>query len=187
MGGWAAVFVLMAAIAIYKYNTARPTFPWKDLPHPTWKGVPAALEAGVKSEQYKEGGKHLSNPSMLKTASDEQKTAYFYRVVIDFLRSLTPEQINIISKKPIFFKQLNPEQQKALISLVINLSKEGPGSPSAANIEQSAKKSAGIFVSDFSDVEKNALLFNYLIPGTKGGYGGICLSFSATGKAKRQF
>ena len=175
MGGWAAVFVLMAAVAIYKHHADRPFHPWGDLPHPTWKGVPAALEAGVKSEQYKEGGKHLSNPSMLKTASDEQKTAYFYRVVIDFLRSLKPEQIKIIRKEPIFFKQLNPEQKKPLLQLDSIL------------LGSYDKECIGIFVSDFSDVEKNALLFNYLIPGTKGGYGGICLSFSATGKAKRQF
>jgi len=154
----ALALVILAGICIHKHKTSQfSTSLWKGVPPPTWDGVPAALDAAVHSAQYKDGGKYLSNPSMIETASDARRIVCAYRIVIDFLRSLTPEQVNILRRQPLAFSQLKRDQQNTLLRLadVLHNKEALVRNPSET----------GIFVCDFSTVVKDGkptFLFNWI-------------------------
>ena len=84
----------------------------------TWDGVPAALDAATQTQQYRDGGMYLSNPSQLGNSKSEQRDLYCYRLAIDFLRSLTPKQVDHFRRQEnLPFAELSSAQQKALSQL----------------------------------------------------------------------
>jgi hypothetical protein len=91
---------------------------WQYLPPPAWDtGVPAALDLSLQSKQYLEGGALLASSNGLKSISPEQKNSCCLHIAVDFLRSLTPEQVDIIRKQQLPFTKLRPDQQKALLQM----------------------------------------------------------------------
>lgn len=116
LGSLALGFLVFAGV--YVRNTyLPPAWAWKGLPHPTWDGVPTRLDAAMNSLQYRDGGAYLPIPGALKRADRAPKTAYAYRVVVDLLRSLTPEQIKVMRRQVLPFSQLTRDQQNALMRL----------------------------------------------------------------------
>lgn len=165
-GSWISICLLVAALVLFAYfhSTNRAPNPtWKELPPPTWSGVPDAIGVAVRTRPYESGAKALPSDTALKAE-------YEYYAVIEFLRSLTPGQVQTLHSRVLFFNQLNESQQRALSQLAQNVGKQGL-------IERS--KESGIFVSDFSPVVNDgtsAFLFNWIVCG-KGTCSGMCLSF----------
>jgi hypothetical protein len=109
------VFVVYGGISIYNKSQQHNTKPEEFI---TWIGVPAVLDSAVKLQSYIDGGVYLSNPGKLKNANSMQRDVYSVRLTIDFLRSLTPEQISYFkNKKALPFDKLSKNQQTALMRI----------------------------------------------------------------------
>jgi len=143
----------------------------------TWKGVPEMLKYSVQADKYRLAGEYMDNPEALIQDKNLQ-TAYTIRVVTDFLRSLTPEQVRIISKEYMSYGNLTNEQKKTLLMLTRlpskrDILKQGP-------VDQSH-----IFVSRFPErLHQGSFLFNWMIPtySTNGrAFAGVWVSIKADG------
>ncbi|HEX2950225.1 MAG TPA: hypothetical protein VHV83_11785 [Armatimonadota bacterium] len=107
-----ALVLLVVAGVLYNHHMLHNT----ETQPTSWDGVPAMLDIAVRSAQYREGGRYLANPRLPGNASDVQRDAYSYRLAIDFLKSLTPKQVELFQhKQALPFTQLTPNQQKTLI------------------------------------------------------------------------
>ena len=119
-------YSLMFVMTFSKDKNERFGFPYRRLGesggiyppnvHPAWDGVTEILNAAVKSSRYKEGSVYLTDSSKRNAISSRaQQEIYSYRLAIDFMRSLTPEQIAYFkNKQALPFIYLNSEQKKAL-------------------------------------------------------------------------
>lgn len=173
---WGSVaLLLLASLALACwYQIARTGPPWwTGLPAPTWNGVPAALDAAAQSPLYKEGGVNPARPAVLKDADDKRKVAYAYRVVVDMLRSFTPEQVSAMRKGALPFTRLTVGQQNTLSQLASVLGKE--------DIRRHSGQSV-INISDFAHAGSGTspvYLFTWAAPGSRGCAYGLWLSFPA--------
>jgi len=85
---------------------------------PKWKGGATVLHAAMQSSQYRNSGSDLSDPNTLNNASKTQRDAYSYRLLIDFLQSLTPDQNKALNnERGLSYTALTPDQQQALLRL----------------------------------------------------------------------
>ena len=112
--------IAYGGVYLYKSNLTRKIEIASNEPiKATWDVVPEVLNLAVKSSQYKIGGAYLANPKKLNTiAGNEDRDAYSYRLAIDFLRTLTPEQISIMRKNDkLPYNQLTHNQQIALLQI----------------------------------------------------------------------
>ena len=108
------VVAIVASMFIYTSYLSPSAKEWRGL-QSVWNGVPSVLNAGMYSAAYSNGGKSIGNTNSIRTAEDTNSAAY--RILVDFLRSLTPQQIGIIEHKPLPFGQLSSEQQKHLLQM----------------------------------------------------------------------
>lgn len=177
-----AVIVLAAVYGGWSIHTSRQRLnEFQDQLNCTWNGVPAVLSVAVNSPQYRDGGVYLANPSLLNNASDAQRDAYSYRLAIDFLRSLTPEQVNIMRSQALPFDRLSSDQKKALSQAAV--------SRAEGYVPTHVKESYIAVQSIGTRKGEPCFHFCWLTPGMKKGQIGIMfdIAFSATGDPKFAF
>ena len=89
----------------------------------TWEGVSAALAATTKTDLYRAGARGLNG---LISGNAAEKRASVYRLAVDFLRGLTPQQVEVFRRGHVLRgRQLSPAQLRMWVSVADSLA---PGS-----------------------------------------------------------
>ena len=104
----AGIFACVRLVARYR-TSYDPAY---DQVRNTWEGVPAALAAATRSDLYKAGAAGLTS------GSPAQRQAAVCRITIDFLRSLTPGQVETLRRgRYLRERQLSPGQLRPFLSI----------------------------------------------------------------------
>ena len=105
--------VLVGGPAYWRHRN-RPTA-WSD-PAVTWDGVPTILQAASRSWLYNAGA--LQQPHGGAVRGVDAAHARAYRLAVDFLQSITPQQASVFrSHQPLPYRQLAAHQRDALTRL----------------------------------------------------------------------
>ena len=175
--GLLVAFVVASIVFLGVHMHMRSAALWKGFPPSTWDGVPAMLDAAVQSEQYRQGGEYLSDLGALEATDFAETTPFAHRVVVDFLRSLTPEQVNIIRRRVLTVNHLRRDQKEALLLLSL---------AGREDLKHLLEES-GVFVS----VDPGGFLFNWVMPVTRrtpdGTWTGFFLILSPDGATSELF
>lgn len=123
IGAVAILMIVAASIAFAPINDYywRRSFPPKFWPvqdsreKMTWDRVPETIKEGMQSRVYRNGGLYLENSTSIQ--SDENKKDAVYHLLIDFLDSLSPGQVETIKNEPFLFSHLTPKQQSNLLRI----------------------------------------------------------------------